>query len=528
MNRVGYVIGSQANNVLIGLNEDSKVSIGDLLIVKEDNRVFLLKIIDLRLESSIPNPFLMQITENIEKVEETTELFFDRSIRFYKIGIAKILSIYEDSKSIPPRTIPKFFSEVYTFSKEYSYLISIEGEAKIGYLRSGIEVEKDIVVKIPLKNLISHHILVSAATGKGKSNFAKVLLANFMEIGEYSALVFDPHQEYYGKVYEKGLADHPKSYEKMVYFTPYPSLYKNSEKLEIYLEDLVPDDFLGIVDITETQYQILTLLHRFWEQNKEEAEKFSSTYMEFLLKRRPREITEIIKRKFNVSINITSITSLRRKLIHIFEMDPFDYKSLIFKIEKRKETSIFDKIIEYLKRKKVVIIDTSLIGYEAEKIVASSIVNRIFDYYRTKKQTNIEEWKSLPEVMILFEEAPRFLGKDVLEKGSNIFERIAREGRKFKVGLCAITQMPSLIPKEILSQLNTKIILGTPAPNDRKALIESAAHDISGEDKEIQMLDKGEAIITSPFIPIPIPVKIFLYSDYISNLKSEDLSIGFG
>ena len=65
-----------------------------------------------------------------------------------------------------------------------------------------------------------------------------------------------------------------------------------------------------------------------------------------------------------------------------------------------------------------------------------------------------------PDVIsIILEEAPRVLGKEVLEKGPNIFSTIAREGRKFRVGLIAITQLPSLIPREILANMNTKIIL---------------------------------------------------------------------
>ena len=44
-----------------------------------------------------------------------------------------------------------------------------------------------------------------------------------------------------------------------------------------------------------------------------------------------------------------------------------------------------------------------------------------------------------PVISIVLEEAPRVLGKEVLEAGPNIFSTIAREGREFKVGLTAIT-----------------------------------------------------------------------------------------
>jgi DNA helicase HerA-like ATPase len=103
------------------------------------------------------------------------------------------------------------------------------------------------------------------------------------------------------------------------------------------------------------------------------------------------------------------------------------------------------------------------------------------------------------------------LGKEVLESGSNIFSTIAREGRKFKVGLTAITQLPSLIPREILANMNTKIILGTEMKPERQAIIESASQDLSQDDRNIASLDKGEAIIISNFVKFAMPVKIPLF-----------------
>ena len=107
------------------------------------------------------------------------------------------------------------------------------------------------------------------------------------------------------------------------------------------------------------------------------------------------------------------------------------------------------------------------------------------------------------------------LGKEVLEKGPNIFSTIAREGRKFKIGLCAITQLPSLIPRQILANMNTKIILGIEMAPERTAIIESASQDLSNDSRSIASLDKGEAIITSNFTKFALPVKIPLFSEFV-------------
>ena len=65
---------------------------------------------------------------------------------------------------------------------------------------------KDITVKLPAKTLVSHHVLISAATGKGKSNFTKVFVKGLMESDFVSCLIIDPHCEYYGGKGFKGLS----------------------------------------------------------------------------------------------------------------------------------------------------------------------------------------------------------------------------------------------------------------------------------------------------------------------------------
>ena len=121
--------------------------------------------------------------------------------------------------------------------------------------------------------------------------------------------------------------------------------------------------------------------------------------------------------------------------------------------------------------------------------------------------------KDKPVISIVLEEAPRVLGKEVLERGSNIFSTIAREGRKFKVGLMAITQLPSLIPRQILANMNTKIILGVEMQPERQAIIESASQDLSNDSRTIASLDIGEALISSNFTKFAIPIKIPLFED---------------
>jgi DNA helicase HerA-like ATPase len=165
----------------------------------------------------------------------------------------------------------------------------------------------------------------------------------------------------------------------------------------------------------------------------------------------------------------------------------------------------------------VVLIDTSNM-FETEELLISTVLSRAIFEKNKSLYGEKTKFDKLPPVLIAMEEAQRVLTQ---AKGS-IFAQIAREGRKFKVGLCAVSQQPKLIDSEIISQFNTLFILGLADKKDREILRNSAKQDVSQLDNEIQMLMPGEALIASPFTPFAIPVKIHLYEDYVQREAGKE------
>jgi DNA helicase HerA-like ATPase len=157
---------------------------------------------------------------------------------------------------------------------------------------------------------------------------------------------------------------------------------------------------------------------------------------------------------------------------------------------------------------------------QTELLIGSVIAHEILDRHKSAKEEGILETK--PVISIVIEEAPRVLGDEVLRSsGSNIYSDIAREGRKFKIGLIAITQLTSVIPKTILANMNTKIILGNELATERSSIIQSASQDLSTDDRNIASLDKGEAIISSNFTKFAVPMKIPLFEDIVKDMKAS-------
>lgn len=111
-------------------------------------------------------------------------------------------------------------------------------------------------------------------------------------------------------------------------------------------------------------------------------------------------------------------------------------------------------------------------------------------------------------VLAVIEEAhvliPR--GRSTLTK--IVAARIAREGRKFRVGLCLVSQRPRNVDKDALSQTNNKIILKLVEPSDQR-YVQAANETLSEEMLEmLASLDTGEAILLGMMTPIPALVKI--------------------
>ncbi len=92
-------------------------------------------------------------------------------------------------------------------------------------------------------------------------------------------------------------------------------------------------------------------------------------------------------------------------------------------------------------------------------------------------------------------------------KSSSIIRTIAGEGRKFGIGLCAITQRPAKVDKNVISQCTTQILLKITNPNDLKSVIASSEGVDSSSENEIQKLNIGTCLLTG-VIDIPLKTNI--------------------
>ncbi len=180
------------------------------------------------------------------------------------------------------------------------------------------------------------------------------------------------------------------------------------------------------------------------------------------------------------------------------------------------QPSLSRRIVEELSNGYSVLVETSGLSDMEEILVASVITRRLIDVYSSAYLDDRSVFAALPPTVVALEEAQRVLSR-AKRSDENVFPRVAREGRKFKVGLCAITQQPKLLDDELLSQFNTFFVLGLADEKDRSILRASSKQDISALGPEIQTLMPGECLLANLEAPFAVPAKVDLYADVVRN-----------
>jgi DNA helicase HerA-like ATPase len=485
----GQIIAGEIGKILIRQKAGERIELGDLLVVDDSEGYLLLQITDLIYGSQVP-----QISRELIAGMSLEGLggglkFLEPQLRNYVIASAKaVLSV--SSKPHAPKMLPEFFGSVrHVSEKDLQFLSKPMNPMYLGKVRSGSKV-LDVDVYVDGVEALTHHVLIPATTGRGKSNLVKVMLWNMIGQGKFGVLVLDPHDEYYGRT-GKGLKNHPSAREGLEYYST--TAPPGTSTLVVNLRSIEPDHFEGLVRFSDVQQSALSLY----------SSEYGEEWIENIM--RGTEVKGVQKVTLTVLQRV-----LRTTLALYFDGNELRCRNNVFSTSAGEAT--IASIIAALEDGKVVIVDTSRVGDEAELLIGSIIATQVFERHQLYKSTGQLEDKA--PVSIVIEEAPRVLGAERLETvGPNIYSTIAREGRKFRVGLIAVTQLTSVIPREILTNMNTKIIFGNEMASERRAIMDSAAQDLSEDDRNIASLDMGEAIVSSIFTRFAVPIRVPLFEE---------------
>lgn len=350
------------------------------------------------------------------------------------------------------------------------------GGVAIGYLCVGEDVQKERGgILFDIQRLREKRTMVFAQSGFGKTNLVKVLLYHIIGDTSFGKLIFDLNGEYFlkgqktlglGNVNEQKIRDNVVVYSDKTIDSSYDNhfifggrvLINSHKHLSIsdilnfstgfsevmksfllYLDNEGVSDFIGKID----HYVAKPVdLHKdypdFFAAAKNDKEDLSA-------------------RK--------TIAAIRKRLRHLIDEDKG--------IHSGKSTMIED-VFKHLQQGKTVIIDLSLKDNADASIISTILVRKLFEH--NKSEFTSDKQDAVIETVIFVEEAQNVLSDELVKTNANPFVRCAKEGRKFKLGLVAITQRPSAISEEIRTQAENFFAFHMGNSDDIKALVKSSIH----------------------------------------------------
>ena len=135
-----------------------------------------------------------------------------------------------------------------------------------------------------------------------------------------------------------------------------------------------------------------------------------------------------------------------------------------------------------------------------------SILRIIYEaLYWSREKT---EGGVLRPLLVVMEEAHRYLGEDGPDVATDIVKRIAKEGRKYGIGAMVVSQRPAEVDETILSQCGTVVAMRLSNPTDRARVKGTLPDNLAGLMDLLPVLRTGEAIIAGEAARLPVRCRV--------------------
>ncbi len=165
-----------------------------------------------------------------------------------------------------------------------------------------------------------------------------------------------------------------------------------------------------------------------------------------------------------------------------------------------------DDLLEEWLGSRLTILDLSAVPSAVLTRLIASILRIIFEaLYWSREKT---EGGVLRPLLIVMEEAHRYLADGEESAATDVVKRIAKEGRKYGVGAMIVSQRPSEVDETILSQCGTTIALRLTNPSDRARVKATLPDNLAGLMDLLPVLRTGETIVTGEAARLPVRCRI--------------------
>ena len=155
---------------------------------------------------------------------------------------------------------------------------------------------------------------------------------------------------------------------------------------------------------------------------------------------------------------------------------------------------------------KIKVIDLSEVPSDMLAIVIGIVTRLVYDiqFWMTPAQNEVRH-----PLVLVCDEAHIYMANDmskmkaVEKKSLEIFEKIAKEGRKYGIGLLIVSQRPAELNTTIMSQCNNILSLKVTNDRDKSAVAAMLTDSLVGIVEMLPNLDVGECVVVGDAIMLP-------------------------
>ena len=412
---------------------------------------------------------------------------------------------------------------------------------ELGKLCIGDDIDDSKSVLFDVRKLKAKRTMVFAQSGFGKTNLMKVLISRAFQDKTVGKLIFDLEGEYFiksdvQKTYGIGDIDVPVIRDNLVVFTDkkIPEFYKDKFTIGGSVKVDFSKDF-SVNDILETAIGLTNAGRNFLEYissipNQNDVKKFFSLIFS---EKDPSKIRRFAYQKFasyfqdkkskkseNVEDNVSQAS---KSMLGAIIRQIRAYSSI-----HKDGVDFVDNVLKFLSQNKTVIIDFSLLDNNEASLISTVLVKRLFEHNKSKfisqQSPSLFDIDKAINVIIFVEEAQNVLSDEFVKSNANPFVKVAKQGRKFGIGLTAITQRPSAISEEIRSQAENFFVMHMGNSKDIKALVESNVNYGGVISKFIQNETiPGNLYMVSAKQSFVIPLKVAWFEALIHNSVYKEI-----
>lgn len=155
----------------------------------------------------------------------------------------------------------------------------------------------------------------------------------------------------------------------------------------------------------------------------------------------------------------------------------------------------------------ITILDFSDIPSEIMVSTAGTLLNIIYEALFWGQNLNVGGKKQ--PILIVLEEAHNYLKAGENSIASRTVQKVAKEGRKYGVGLMLVTQRPSELDETVISQCGTIIALRMNNNKDRSHVRGAIQDELQTMIDLLPSLRTGEALISGEAVKIPSRVQFY-------------------